>query len=90
VEEVPRLLNERGWSIRELARRADVTDSHLSRVLRRANYKTPSADLARRVAVAFGLPVDYFPEFREAFVLERVRRDPDLRDRLYKQLRRRR
>jgi transcriptional regulator with XRE-family HTH domain len=60
---VTRLLKEKGWSIRELARRAGVTDVHLSRVLRRANYKTPSAELARRVAVALELPDDYFLEF---------------------------
>jgi hypothetical protein len=52
--------------------------------------KTASADLARRVAVALGLPPDYFPEFREAFVVEHIRRDADLRERLYKQLRTRR
>ncbi len=51
------------------------------------NYKTPSAELARRVAVALGLPEDYFPEFREAFVLERVRSDPRLREQLYKRFR---
>lgn len=86
IDEVPKLLRERGWSIRELARRADVTDAHLSRVLRRASYKTPSADLARRVALAFDLPLDYFPEFREAFVIERVQRDARLRDDFYRRL----
>jgi transcriptional regulator with XRE-family HTH domain len=87
VVEVPTLLRERGWSIRELARRAGVTDAHLSRVLRRASYKTPSGDLASRVASAFGLPVDYFPEFREAYVVEALRKDPQLRDDLYRKLR---
>jgi len=90
VVEVPRLLQERGWSIRELARRSDVTDAHLSRVLRRANYKTPSGELARRVAVALGLPDDYFLEFREAFVIDAVRQSPRLREDLYRQLRKRR
>lgn len=88
VVEVPDLLRDRGWSIRELARRAGVTDAHLSRVLRRASYKTPSGDLARRVATALGLPDDYFPEFREAFVLEAVKADARLRDELYERLRR--
>lgn len=87
VDEVPRLLQERALSIRALAREAGVTDAHLSRVLRQMNYKTPSAELARRVAVALGLPEDYFPEFREAFVLERVRSDPRLREQLYKRFR---
>src|SRR3954468_11158853 len=90
VVEVPLLLRERGWSIRELARRADVTDAHLSRVLRQVNYKTPSAELARRVAIALELPEDYFPEFREAFVVDRIKRDSRLREDLYRKLRRRR
>jgi hypothetical protein len=30
-------------------------------------------------------PVDYFPEFREGVVIDRVKHDPKLRDRLYKQ-----
>jgi transcriptional regulator with XRE-family HTH domain len=84
-DQVPRLLHERGLSIRALARAAGVTDAHLSRVLRRVNYKTASTDLARRVALALDLPVDYFPEFREGVVIDRVKHDPKLRDRLYKQ-----
>ncbi len=90
VVEVPRLLKQQHLSIRALARKAGVTDAHLSRVLRQVNYKTPSPDLARRVAVALNLPEDYFPEFREAFVVERVKRDPRLREDLYRRLRRRR
>jgi transcriptional regulator with XRE-family HTH domain len=69
-----------------VARTAGVTDAHLSRVVRQVNYKSPSGDLARRVALALGLPEDYFPEFREAYVIDRVKRDPKLRERLYKRL----
>jgi transcriptional regulator with XRE-family HTH domain len=86
VQEVPRLLGERGMSLRALATAADVDPGHLSRVLRGASYKTPSGDLARRVAVALALPKDYFPEYREAIVLERVRHDPEIRDRLYRRM----
>jgi transcriptional regulator with XRE-family HTH domain len=89
VEEVPRLLQERNLSLRALARKAGVADSHLSRVLRQVDYKSPGPDLARKVALALDLPEDYFPEFREAFVLERVRCDPRLREQLYKRLRNR-
>lgn len=84
--EVPRLLAERNLSIRALARSAGVTDAHLSRVLRRSAYKTASGDLARRVATALGLPEDYFPEYREAYVIERVRQEERLRDSLYARL----
>lgn len=75
-------------SVRRLAKDAGVSDAHLSRVLRGVNYKTPSADLTRRVALALKLPEDYFPEYREAFVIDRVRSDALLRERLYARLRR--
>jgi transcriptional regulator with XRE-family HTH domain len=87
VEELPRLLSEREMSLRALSREVGVTDAHLSRVLRRVGYKTPSPDLARRVAVALDLPQDYFPEYREGFVIERIKADPVERDRLYERLR---
>jgi hypothetical protein len=58
--------------------------------LRRADYKRASPELTRRIAVALGLPADYFAEFREAFVLERIKADPKLRNELYAQLTRRR
>jgi hypothetical protein len=54
-------------------------------VLRGVNYKTASPDLARRVALALDLPEDYFPEYREGIVIERIRNNPQLRDRLYEQ-----
>jgi hypothetical protein len=39
-----------------------------------------------RVALALQLPEDYFPEFREAFVIDRIRSDPRLRNEIYAQL----
>lgn len=63
-----------------------MTDAHLSRVLRGANYKSASAGLARRVAGALGLESDYFPEAREGYVIERIRHDPRLRDDLFDRL----
>lgn len=86
-EEVPRLLEERHMSLRQLARNVDVTNSHLSRLLRGVGYRTkPSIDLARRVALAFELPEDYFPEYREAVVVEAVQSRPRLRDELFDRL----
>lgn len=87
VEELPDLLQERGISLRALARAVDVSDAHLSRLLRGVGYRTrPSADLAQRVAEALDLPGDYFLEYREAAIVEAIRRDPALRERLYGQL----
>jgi len=85
-EELPRLLTERGMSLRALAGRAGVSASYLSRVLRHAEYKTAGPELARKVALALGLPKDYFLEFREGFVIDRVRADAQLRDQLYRTL----
>lgn len=90
TEELPRILSERGVSLRALANEVGVSDSHLSRVLRRVDYKRASTDLMARIAVALGLPPEYFPEVREAFVIERVRADPRLRNELYARLKRRR
>jgi transcriptional regulator with XRE-family HTH domain len=86
ADEVPRLLEERGMSIRALAVKVEVNPSHLSRVLRQANYKSVSRELARRVALALNRPEDYFPEYREAYVIDRIHDDPKLRDDLYARL----
>jgi transcriptional regulator with XRE-family HTH domain len=86
TQELPRLLKVRGISQRGLAAMIGISDSHLSRVLRRADYKTPSADLTRRVALALRLPPDYFPEFREALVIDQIRADATLRNELYVRL----
>lgn len=88
AKELPSLLAERDLSLRGLAERVGVTHSHLSRATRGANGKTVGGDLAGRIAIALGLPADYFPEYREAAVVERLQNDPSLRDRLYRQLKR--
>jgi transcriptional regulator with XRE-family HTH domain len=90
TDELPRLLAERGISLRGLARQIGVSDSHLSRAVRQANYKRASPDLIGRIAVALALPRDYFPEYRTAFVVERIKADPSLRNELYARLKRQR
>lgn len=86
AEELVRLLAERGLSQRKLAQMIDLNPSHLSRVLRGADQTRPSTDLIRRIGQALNLPSGYFAELREAAVVERIKRDPKLRDRLYKRL----
>lgn len=86
VEEVPRLLEARGMTLRGLARDAGVNPSFLSRVLNQRRSKKPSAELVRNVAQALGLPDDYFPEYREAAVIEAVKRNAGLRERLYRRV----
>ena len=86
ADEVPRLLEERGWSIRRLALEAGVERAYLWKVLRRRGYKSPSVRMARSVAVALGLPVDYFPEYREGVVIEQMKRDARARDDVFDRL----
>jgi transcriptional regulator with XRE-family HTH domain len=83
VQELPRLLKEQGLSTRKLAEAVGVSPSHLSRVLRGVDYKTPSLSLMTRSADALGMEPDYFPDVREAAVISAIRADPGLRDRLY-------
>ena len=81
------LLNERGLSANRLAQLTGVSQPFLSRVMRGADYKTPSPTLMATVAEFFELPADYWREAREAFVVERLRSDPEQLDRIYDQLR---
>lgn len=81
-EELPRLLRERGETLRSLARDVQGLDhGYLSRMI---NRKAPvNAEHAERIALHLGLPSDYFPEVREAAVIRMIRAQPKLRDRLY-------
>lgn len=89
ADELPDLLDKRGISLRALARSAGVNDAHLSRLLRGVGYRTrPSRDLAQRIAEALDLPHDYFTEYREAVVIDEIKRNPRLRDQLYARLKR--
>jgi transcriptional regulator with XRE-family HTH domain len=81
---LPRLLTERGWSLRALATKADVSPSHLSRVIRGADDKAPSIALLERLARALELPHDYFVEYREAMAVEELRSDPKIREEVYR------
>ncbi len=50
-------LESRGWSIRELARRAGITPATISNVLNEMRH--PGPDFCRAVARAFGYPQTY-------------------------------
>jgi transcriptional regulator with XRE-family HTH domain len=85
-EELPGILEERGMSVRALARSLQISDSHLTRIL--GGTKQPTPELARRIADVLQLPSGFFIEDREGTVIEAVRTNPRLRDRIYRQLRR--
>lgn len=80
-------MRERRMSQRALAARAGVDPGHLSRAFRGANGKTFSPRLALRLAQVLSLSTDGNPELREYEVIERIRHDAELRDRIYRQLR---
>lgn len=80
---VGELMLERGWSQRELAAAVGVDPAHISRLLKRNSRLNATPQLIARVARAFGVDPGYFAEYREWCVLEAVRRNPSLRERLY-------
>jgi hypothetical protein len=59
----------------------------IERMGARRELQEAERELARRVALALELPEDYFLEFREAFLIERIKGDAALREQLYKRLR---
>ena len=69
-----------------LAKKAGVNHSHLSRAKRGKDYKSLSGELVARLGRALELPAGYFPEERETVVVERIRADSQLRDRLYRSI----
>lgn len=81
-QELPRLLAEQEMSQRELARRIGVNQSYLTSVLQ--GRRAASERLLRGTAAALELSVDYFREYREAVVIERLKGDPRVLDRLYR------
>ena len=83
AEEVRRLLAERGWSIRRLAQEIEMDPTFVSRVLNRRRYKTPTLRLTESVAQAFDLPPAYFAEYRELYLIDRIKSDPEVRDWLF-------
>lgn len=82
---VGELLAERGWTQRQLADAVCVDPAHICRLLRRES-STVTPELAARVAEVLGVPPEFFAEYREWQVIEAVRADPALRDRLHRQV----
>lgn len=81
-EELPRLLEKRKMALRALAREVGGVDhSYLSRMI--SGKVRVNSQHAERIARYLGLPADYFPEVREARVIEAVRENPRLRDSIY-------
>jgi transcriptional regulator with XRE-family HTH domain len=80
------LIQSEGLSLRAVAARIGVDQSHLSRGLRAGTSRVISGELASRIAEAIGLPFDYFPETRTAIVRDAIEADPVLRERIYRRI----
>jgi transcriptional regulator with XRE-family HTH domain len=88
AEELPRLLKERGVSLRAAAAQFGIDPGHLSKALRGRENKGATDALRAKVREAFDLPEDYFPEDRVARIVARLERDPQFRERVYRFLKR--
>jgi transcriptional regulator with XRE-family HTH domain len=86
ADQLPVLMRERHLTTNRLAGMVGVSQSHLWRVLRGADQKTVGGELAARVALALGLPEDWFVETRRARLFDLLGSDAELCDRLYDEL----
>ncbi len=82
----PALLVERGLSLRELAQQIGVDPTFLSKAVRGSGGKRPSLSLIERVAIALDLDPEYFVEVRIARIASAAEADPELRERLYREV----
>jgi len=87
-ELLPKLLAERGESQRQFSEAIGFGQAYLSRVL--GGQRAPSLRLLEAVTKGLGLPKDYFPEYREQVVIEAIKEDGGLRDKIYDSLARKR
>lgn len=79
TEALANLVRARGWSVRQLARRINV--SHQQAHCYMTGTRSPALDDMGLIAEAFGKPQTYFREYRAlviaAEVAEAMNRDPD-------------
>jgi plasmid maintenance system antidote protein VapI len=75
-------------TIRQLAPHLGMDQAHLSRML--AGTRPLPADTIASIADVYGLPPDYFAEYRRARVIEESIVNPTLLDKVYDQIRSRR
>jgi transcriptional regulator with XRE-family HTH domain len=81
-DELPELLDERGITLRALAEAVGGFDhGYLSRMLNGQRAVNPTH--AAHIASYLDLPQDYFPEVREARLIDAVRSNAVLRDEVY-------
>jgi len=73
-------LDDRRWSMREFARRCEVSESTISRIV--SGKRNPSSELCRKMAEVLRLPAEKI--FRQAGLLPQAPEDsPGLKEALY-------
>ena len=90
-EWLPRLVAEKGTSLRQLEREIGRSQSYLSRIkLDRSHkdWRPPSKDVLEKIAKALDVAPSYFPEYRSAAIEEAIAADGALRDRIFDQIQR--
>jgi transcriptional regulator with XRE-family HTH domain len=80
--ELPKILSARGLTLRALAREVGGLDhAYLSRMLSGKSHV--NVQHVQRVSKFLGFADDYFPEVREARVVDAIKRNSRLRDEIY-------
>ena len=80
-----RLMRERRFSFAQLGYLTHVNPQYLNHITK-GKRGAPSDDAIERVAARFGLPPDYFVEYRQRRVVRALEGAPELVDELYARL----
>jgi transcriptional regulator with XRE-family HTH domain len=80
-----RLMEESGTTYRKLAAAAGLSAGYLNHVVH-GNRPVPSNDVIERIARALDVEPEHFLEYRLRLITERLKKMPDLIDRLYRRL----
>jgi transcriptional regulator with XRE-family HTH domain len=84
-ETVERLMTEEGVTYRGLADKTGLSAGYLNHLVH-GNRPVPSNDVIESLAAALNVDADHFREYRLRVIAERLERQPELIDRLYKRL----
>ncbi|HZO97178.1 MAG TPA: helix-turn-helix transcriptional regulator [Gaiellaceae bacterium] len=82
---IERLMNELGVTYRGLASKTNLSAGYLNHLVH-GNRPVPSNDVIERLARALDVEPEHFREYRLRVITERLERNPELVDRLYKRL----
>jgi transcriptional regulator with XRE-family HTH domain len=80
---VERLMDETGTTYRALSELTGLSAGYLNHIVH-GNRPVPSADVMRAIADALGVDAAHFREYRLRVIMERLERQPEMIDRLYK------